>query len=74
MLKYLQTKVFDKVIRRVLDSDSPDAIRQLKQVLGVTKSSYEVLGKDGQVKRTIQIPKSKESQEIYDRYVRTFFF
>lgn len=67
-------QVFDKVIRRVLDSDSPDAIRQLKQVLGVTKSSYEVLGKDGQVKRTIQIPKSKESQEIYDRYVRTFFW
>jgi hypothetical protein len=67
-------QVFDKVIRRVLDSDSPDAIKQLKQVLGVTKSSYEVLGKDGQVKRTIQIPKSKESQEMYDRYVRTFFW
>ena len=44
-------QVFDKVIRRVLDSDSPDAIKQLKQVLGVTKSSYEVLGKDGTVKK-----------------------
>lgn len=66
-------QVFDKVIRRVLDSDSPDAIKQLKQVLGVTKSSYQVLDDAGKVKRTIQIPKSKESQEIYDRYVRTWF-
>lgn len=67
-------QVFDKVIRRVLDSDSPDAIKQLKQVLGVTKSSYQVLDDAGKVKRTIQIPKSKESQEIYDRYVRTWFW
>lgn len=67
-------QVFDKVIRRVLSDNSPEGVRQLKQVLGVTKSSYDVLGKDGQVKRTIKIPKSKESQEMYDRYVRTWLW
>ena len=67
-------EVFDKVIRRVMASDSPDAIRQLKQILGVTNSSYKVLDENGKLKRTVQIPKSKESQAVYDRYVREFFW
>ena len=67
-------EVFDKVIRRVMASDSPDAIRQLKQILGVTNSSYKILDENGKLKRTVQIPKSKESQAVYDRYVREFFW
>lgn len=67
-------QVFDKVIRRVLSDSSPEGVRQLKQILGVTKSSYDVIGQDGKIKRTIQIPKSKESQEMYDRYVRTWLW
>ena len=67
-------EVFDKVIRRILASDSPDAVKQLKQVLGVTRSSYDILDEAGKVKRTVKIPNSKESQEMYDRYVRTWFW
>ena len=67
-------EVFDKVIRRIMDADGPDGLKQLKQILGVTDSSYDVFGKDGKYKRTIKIPKSKESQEMYDRYVRQWFW
>lgn len=67
-------EVFDKVIRRVMASDSPDGIRQLKQILGVTDSSYKILDENGKLKRTVQIPRSKESQAVYDRYVREFFW
>ena len=67
-------EVFDKVIRRVLASDSPAAVKQLKQILGVTRSSYKILDDAGKVTRTVNIPKSKESQEVYDRYVREFFW
>ena len=67
-------QVFDKVIRRVLDGGGPDGVKQLKQILGVTKSSYEVLDSAGKVKRTVQIPSSAESKEMYDRYVRQWFW
>jgi hypothetical protein len=66
-------EVFDKVIRRVFDG-TPDSVRQLKQILGVTRSSYDVLDANGKVKRTVQIPASAESKEMYDRYVRQWFF
>jgi len=66
-------EVFDKVIRRVLDG-TPDSVRQLKQVLGVTKSSYDILDSAGKVKRTVQIPASAESKEMYKRYVRQWFW
>ena len=67
-------QVFDKVIRRVLDGGGPDGVKQLKQILGVTKSSYDVLDSAGKVKRTVQIPSSAESKEMYDRYVRQWFW
>ena len=67
-------QVFDKVIRRVLDGGGPDGVKQLKQILGVTKSSYDVLDSAGKVKRTVQIPASAESKEMYDRYVRQWFW
>lgn len=67
-------QVFDKVIRRVLDGGGPDGVKQLKQILGVTNSSYEILDSAGKVKRTVQIPKSAESQEVYDRYVKQWFW
>jgi len=67
-------EIFDKVIRRILAADSPDAVKQLKQVLGVTRSSYDILDEAGKVKRTVKIPNSKESQDMYDRYVRTWFW
>ena len=67
-------EIFDKVIRRIMDADGPDGLKQLKQILGVTDSSYDIFGKDGSYKRTVKIPKSKESQEMYDRYVRQWFW
>ena len=67
-------QVFDKVIRGVLSGDSPIAIKQLKQILGVTDSSYEVLGKDGRVERIVKIPNSKESQAVWDRYVSQWYW
>lgn len=68
-------EVFDKVIRRVMAGDSPDAVRQLKQILGVTKSSYDIIDEaTGKIKRTVQIPTSPESKAVYDRYVKQFFW
>ena len=67
-------EVFDKVIRRIMAGNSVDAVKQLKQILGVTNSSYDVFNKAGNKVRTVQIPKSKESQEVYDRYVREWFW
>jgi hypothetical protein len=67
-------QVFDKVIRGVLSGDSPIAIKQLKQILGVTDSSYQILGKDGRVERTVKIPNSKESQAVWDRYVSQWYW
>ena len=67
-------QVFDKVIRGVLSGDSPIAIKQLKQILGVTDSSYQILGKEGNVERTVKIPNSKESQAVWDRYVSQWYW
>ena len=67
-------EVFDKVITRIFASDSPDSIRQLKQILGLTKSEYKIFNDAGQVVRTVKIPESKESRAVYDRYVKQFFW
>jgi len=67
-------KLFDKVIRNVLSDDSPMAIRELKSILGVTDSSYQILGKDGRVERTVQIPKSKESERIWNQYIKEWLW
>jgi len=67
-------EVFDKVITRILASDSPDSVRQLKQILGLTKSEYKIFNDAGQVVRTVKIPESKESRAVYDRYVKQFFW
>ena len=67
-------QVFDKVIRGTLAGDSPLSIQQLKQVLGVTDSSYDILAKDGSVERTVKIPKSAESQAVWDQYVKQWVF
>ena len=67
-------QVFDKVIRGTLSGDSPLAVKQLKQVLGVTDSSYEILGKEGRVERTIKIPRSKESEAVWNQYIKQWVF
>lgn len=68
-------EIFDKVITRVLASDSPDAVRQLKQILGLTKSEYKIYNDAGtKVLRTVKIPESPESRAVYDRYVKQFFW
>ena len=67
-------EVFDGVIRRILAGDSPDAVRQLKQIMGITNSEYKIFNDQGKVTRTVKIPVSPRSQAVYDRYVKQFFF
>jgi|TARA_R100000149_G_C5880311_1_gene145268 hypothetical protein len=67
-------EVFDKVIRRILSADSPDAVKQLKQILGVTRSSYDIVDEAGKITRTVKIPQSKEAKEMYDRYVKMWLW
>ena len=67
-------QVFDKVIKGTLSGDSPLAIKQLKQILGVTDSSYDILKADGSIDRTVKIPVSKESQAVWDRYVKQWLW
>ena len=68
-------EVFDSVIRRVLNGNSPDSVKQLKQLLGLTKSEYKIYNDAGtKVIRTVKIPESKESRAVYDRYVKQFFW
>jgi hypothetical protein len=67
-------QVFNKVIKGTLAGDSPIAVQQLKRILGVTDSSYDILKADGTVDRTVKIPISKESQAVWDRYVKRWIF
>lgn len=67
-------EVFDSVIRRILAGDSPDAVKQLKQIMGITNSEYKIFNDQGKVTRTVKIPISPRSQAVYDRYVKQFFF
>ena len=67
-------QVFNKVIKGTLAGDSPIAVQQLKRILGVTDSSYDILKADGTIDRTVKIPISKESQAVWDRYVKRWVF
>ena len=67
-------QVFDKVIKGTLAGDSPLAVKQLKQILGVTDSSYDILKADGSIDRTVKIPISKESQAVWDRYIKQWLW
>ena len=68
-------QIFDKAIRNIFNSDSPVAIKELKQIMGVTKSSYDIFDEaTGKIKRTVIIPNSKAAKEMYDRYVRTWLW
>jgi hypothetical protein len=45
-------QIFDKAIRNIFNSDSPVAIKELKQIMGVTKSSYDIFDEaTGKIKR-----------------------
>lgn len=67
-------EVFDSVIRRVLAGNSPDSVKQLKQIMGITKSEYKIFNDQGKLTRTVQIPVSERSKAVYDRYVKQFFW
>jgi len=67
-------EVFEKVIKGTLKGGDPLAIMQLKQILGVTDSSYDILAKDGSVERTVKIPNSPESQAVWDQFVKQWVF
>ena len=68
-------QLFDKVIRRVLDSGDPSAIRQLKEIMGVEKKFAPIIDEaTGTLKKTIEIPASKEAKTMYDRYVRSYIW
>ena len=57
-----------------MSADSPDAVKQLKQILGVTRSSYDIVDEAGKITRAVKIPQSKEAKEMYDRYVRMWLW
>jgi hypothetical protein len=68
-------QIFDKAIRNIFNQNSPAAMKQLKIIMGVTKSSYPIVDEEtGKVIRTVVIPNSKEAKEMYDRYTRTWFW
>ena len=67
-------EVFEKVIKGTLKGGDPLAIMQLKQILGVTDSSYDILAKDGSVERTVKIPNSPESQAVWNQFVKQWVF
>lgn len=68
-------QLFDKVIRDVLASGSPAAIREIKQIIGLTKSKYDLVDEaTGRITRTIDIPTSPEAKAMYDRYVRSWIW
>jgi hypothetical protein len=65
-------EIWDKAIKRIFTSDSPEAIRQIKSLMGVTRSTYDVLDDAGKIVRSVKIPESIEGKEVYNRYVRQF--
>jgi len=67
-------EIFDKVIKRTLAGNSSMAIRELKQLLGVTDSSYKYVDPKTGKPTTVAIKSSPEAEAVWNAYRKAWFW